>query len=60
MSKTLFTTEEVSNILALIEMGARTISSQNPIDKAGEVLMVANTLMEKVKLLNQTGESSVN
>lgn len=54
MSETLFTNEELSNLLALVEAGARAIASQNPLSKAGEILIVANALAEKVKQLSNT------
>lgn len=48
-----FTQEEITNILVLIETGARSISSQTELSKAGEVLIVASALANKIRQLNQ-------
>lgn len=45
------TKEEVQNLLILIEAGARAISSQNPLDKAGAILSTAHDLATKVAKL---------
>jgi len=46
-----FTQEEVNNLLALLEAGARAISGQNPLLQAANILGAAHTLAEKVKKL---------
>ena len=46
-----FTQEEVQNLLALLEAGARTVSSQSQLLQAANVLAAAHNLAEKIKKL---------
>lgn len=46
-----FTQEEVQNLLVLLEAGARSISGQNQLLQAANVLAAAHNLAEKVKKL---------
>lgn len=43
-----FTKEEVTNVLVLIEAGARALSSQNKLDQASAILATADTLSKKL------------
>ena len=54
-----FTKEEVNNLLILIDAGARSISSQNQLSKAAEVLAAAGVLSEKVAKLVKEKEEDV-
>lgn len=42
------TKEEVQNVLILIEAGARALSSQNTLDKAGAIFAAAHDLSMKI------------
>ncbi len=53
----MFTQEELQNILVLIETGARSISSQSSLDKAGEVLILAKNLQDKLIDFNSNRET---
>jgi hypothetical protein len=47
------TQDEITNLLVLIQAGARALSAQQgEMDKAGEILMVAHNLSVKVKSVN--------
>lgn len=48
-----FTAEEVGNLSTLIEAGARALAAQSQLNKAGEILLVSNVLLEKIKQLGQ-------
>ncbi len=43
-----FTKEEVTNVLVLIETGARALSSQNKLDQASAILAAADALSKKL------------
>jgi len=43
-----FTKEEVTNILVLVEAGARALSSQNKLDQAAAILGAADALSKKL------------
>ena len=43
-----FTKEEITNILVLIEAGARALSSQNKLDQASAILGAADVLSKKI------------
>lgn len=43
-----FTKEEVTNVLVLIEAGARALSSQNKLDQASVILATADGLSKKL------------
>jgi hypothetical protein len=45
------TKEEIQNVLVLVEAGARAISSQNPLDKAGAIMATAHELSVKLSKL---------
>lgn len=45
------TKEEIQNVLVLVEAGARAISSQNSLDKAGAILATAHDLSVKLSKL---------
>jgi hypothetical protein len=49
MSQSDFTQEEISNMLVLIEAGARNICAQTELTKAGEILAFAAGLSAKIK-----------
>lgn len=52
------TKEEIQNVLVLVEAGARAISSQNSLDKAGVILATAHDLCVKLsKLTDETVET---
>lgn len=53
----MFTQEELQDVLVLIETGARSISSQNPLDKAAEVLILAKNLSIKLIEFNSNKET---
>lgn len=53
----MLTQEELQNVLILIETGARSISSQNPLDKAAEILIIAKDLSDKLKNFNSNRET---
>ncbi len=46
-----FTKEEVNNLLALVDAGARAIAGQNGLSQAANVLAAAASLSDKVKNL---------
>lgn len=46
-----FTKEEVTNILVLVEAGARALSSQNKLDQAAAILGAADALSKKLTTL---------
>lgn len=43
-----FTKEEVTNVLVLVEAGARALSSQNKLDQASAILAAADMLSKKL------------
>jgi hypothetical protein len=53
----MLTQEELQNLLVLIETGARSISSQNPLDKAAEILILAKNLSTKLIEFNSNKET---
>jgi len=53
----MLTQEELQNVLILIETGARSISSQNPLDKAAEILIIAKNLSDKLIDFNSNRET---
>lgn len=52
-----FTKEEVTNVLVLIENGARALASQNKLDQASAILATADALSKKlITLIPQESE----
>lgn len=44
----MFTEQELSNLVGFVETGARSVAASSPLDKAGQVLLIADALVKKL------------